>query len=298
MRILDTIQRNLFEPEKELHGSHYIFFKIFELFIASQAIYLVWYWGFYTLKITDVVLPLGLANYIDISFMHGNNLALWNAGIISALIIFAFFRSGSKWFYGIAFLLLHIQYVARFSIGEIPHSANLIGFSVLCFAIGLICFEEPDKRYKFILGSIIFFAGLGYTSAAFSKLIATGIDWVDGRHLWLWIGEKGTDILSREGSWNPNFLQAVALKSIPIATVILIIGLLSEFFGFLLWFKKTRMFIVTALIGMHIGITLSMNIRFDAFIAELILIGYAWPVIINKIWPETPAHGKKLIRFI
>lgn len=298
MRLLDSIKRNLFEPEKELHGSHYIFFKIFELFVASQAIYLMWNWGLYTLKISDVILPLGLANYIDISFMHGNNLPLWNAGIFSALVTFGFFRVWGKWLYGIAFLLLHLQYVARFSIGEIPHSANLIGFSVMCFAIGLIFFEAPDKRYKFILGSIIFFAGLGYTSASFSKLAATGIDWVDGRHLWLWIGEKGTDILSRQGAWNPNFLQELALKSIPIATVILTIGLLSEFFGFLLWFRKTRMFIVTALIGMHLGITITMNIRFDAFVTELILIGYAWPFVIKKIWPEKSAYGKKLTRFV
>lgn len=285
MSIMSTLYENLFQPEKKLNVSHYIFFKLFEFFVLYNTIYLVWYWGFYTLKITDVILPLGLAQYIDISFMHGNTLPLWNAGIVTALVTAAFFRIKTKWVYPTAFLLLHLQYVARFSIGEIPHSANLIGFSVLCFALGMFFFDKEEDRYKFIIGSIIFFAGLGYTSAAISKLIGTGVNWVDGRHLWLWIGEKGTDILSREGAFTPNMLQNLALSSIPVATMILLVGLLTEFFGFLLWFRKTRIYIVTALIGMHIGITLSMNIRFDVFIMELILIGYPWPFLIKKWIP-------------
>ena len=52
-----------------------------------------------------------------------------------------------------------------------------------------------------------------------------------------------------------------------------------------MWFRKTRPYIATFLIGMHIGITLSMNIRFDAFVIELILLGYPWAIWLNKIRP-------------
>lgn len=296
MIITDTIRRNLFERPETITGAHLLFFKILELFIVAKTIQLAWFWGIYTLRIADVVVTLGIANHIDISFMHGNNLPVYNAIIITVLSVITYFRIGSKYQYLVIMVLFHLQYVARYTLGEIPHSANLIGMSVLAFALGQIFFEKYAPKYRFILGIIFFFGGLGYTTAAFSKMIGTGFDWVDGRHLWLWIGEKGTDILSRDGSWQPNFLQSMALSSIPIATTILIFGLLTEFFGFLMWFTKTRPFIVTFIIGMHIGITLSMNIRFDAFVIELILIGYPWAAWYNKLRPGFTSLALK--RFI
>ena len=56
--------------------------------------------GLYTLRIGDVVLELGLANWLDISFMHGNSLPIWNAGLITAMIVAGFFRLG-KWWYSV-----------------------------------------------------------------------------------------------------------------------------------------------------------------------------------------------------
>lgn len=283
MSVLATLQENLFEKDEDVHVGHAYFFKIFELFVVYETIRHAWLWGLYTLKIQDVVLPLGLANYIDISFMHGNSLPIVTAVLTSILVVASFFRLGSKWQYMLAAVLFHFQYIARFSIGEIPHSANLIGMSLLAFGIGFIYFDDAKKRMRFIIGVIIFFAGLGYTSAAISKMIGTGITWVDGRHLWLWMAEKSTDILGREGTFAFNFLQNLAFQYIPVATIILIIGLLSEFFGFLMWYKKTRLYMALALIGMHIGITLTMNIRFDSFVVELILLGFPWPAILPKI---------------
>lgn len=291
--MLDTLRKNLFEYPEETREARLLFFKLFELFIVIETIHLSWYWGLYTLKIIDVVLPLGVANYIDISFMHGNNLPVWNAIIISVLAVLSYFRVAGRWGYAVIIVLFHIQYVARFSIGEIPHSANLIGLSVLSFAVGNLFFTKSEDRFAFIFGTILFFTGLGYFTAAISKLIGTGIFWADGRHLWLWIGEKGTDILSREGAFSPNFLQQMALSSIPVATIILLIGFLTEFFGFLMWFKKIRPYITTAIIGMHLGITLSMNIRFDAFVIQLILIGYPWPALIHTYFSNNKLMVQK-----
>lgn len=79
-----------------------------------------------------------------------------------------------------------------------------------------------------------------------------------------------------------NWLQEAALSSLALATVILLIGWITEFSGVLVWWTKTRPYVVTAIIAMHIGITLTMNIRFDAYVLELIIIGYPWDQLINR----------------
>jgi len=195
----------------------------------------------------------------------------------------------------VVMVLLHIQYVARFSQGEIPHSQNLIGMSVLCFAIGAWFFPDKKQMPRFVMGSIIFFIGLGYTSAFFAKLIGTGFNWFDGRHLWLWIGEKSIDILSREGAWSPNFLQSLALQSTAMASLILLIGWFTELIGFTMWWKKLRPYTTTLLIGMHFGITLTMNIRFDAFVIQLILVGFPWYILLDRYIKSTPKYLKRWV---
>lgn len=296
MKWYEKIGHQLFEPDRNQTAGEIIFFKIFELFILIYTIKYAWEWGIYTqLRNSEVVLPLGIANYIDISILFDWNLALINAAIITLLSVIAFARMGAKWFYLVVIILLHLQYVARFSQGEIPHSMNLIGMSVLCFAIGAIWFPGKRQMPRFVIGSIVFFIGLGYTSAFIAKLIGTGISWYDGRHLWLWISEKSIDVYSTIGYYEPNFLQDLALSYLPVASVILLIGWLTELIGFTMWWKKLRPFTVTLLIGMHIGITMTMNIRFDAFVMQLILIGFPWYLLIDKYVKTTPKWIERLV---
>ncbi len=276
-RIFDHIGNGLFEPERETSPGELLFFKGFELFVLIYTVKFSFEWAAYTqLRNSEVVLPLGIANYIDVSLFFDHYLSFLLAVLITVLIILAFFRIGTKWLYMIVLILFHLLYVIRFSQGEIPHSQNLIGMSVFCFALGTLFIQKPGKRARFIMGAIVFFIGLGYTSAFFSKLIGTGINWYDGRHLWLWISEKSIDILSREGVYEPNLLQEMALQSLAIASIILIIGWLTELIGFTMWWAGLRPYTTTLLIAMHIGITLTMNIRFDAFVIQLFLIGYPW----------------------
>jgi len=279
----------LFEPKRDSSPGETLFFKLFEIFILCYTIKFSFEWAHYTqLRNVDVVLPLGVANYFDVSLFFDHYLSYLIAGSILIISIIAFFRKGPNWLYMVVMLLFHLLYVIRFSQGEIPHSQNLIGMSLLCFAIGLIWY--PDKKYqpRFIIGSILFFIGLGYTTAFFAKLIGTGIHWFDSHHLWLWISEKSVDILSREGVYNPNFLQRLALTNSGIASMILLIGWFTEFIGFTLWWHRLRPYTTTLLIMMHIGITLSMNIRFDAFVYQLILIGYPWYRIFDLYLKKTP----------
>lgn len=289
MRWYEKIGDQLFEPNREVTPGELIFFKFFELFILFYTLKFSWNWGLYAkLHNSEVVLPLGLANYVDVSLFFDHNIPVIIAILITILAILSFLRKGSKWFYAVVIFLLHLQYVIRFSQGEIPHSQNMIGLSVFCLAVGAIFFSEKQKMPRFVLGSIIFFVGLGYTSAFFSKLVASGFNWFDGRHLWLWISEKSVDILSREGSFQLNFLQQLALSSTFMASMILLFGWLTELIGFTIWWKKLRPYTTTLLIFMHFGITLTMSIRFDAFVLELILIGFPWYKLIDRSVTSTP----------
>lgn len=292
----EKLSYQLFDPDREQTPGEVVFFKLFELFVLFYVIKFAWEWGIYTqFRNVEVVLPLGLANYIDVSIFFDYHLALINAGFITLLSIASYFRLGFKWQYMVIMILLHIQYVARFSQGEIPHSQNLIGMAVFCFAIGALFFPDKKQMPRFVMGAIIFFIGLGYTSAFFAKLIGTGIDWFDGRHLWLWIGEKSIDILSREGFYNPNFLQELALKSTAMASLILLIGWMTELIGFTIWWKKLRPYTTLLLIGMHFGITMTMNIRFDAFVMQLILVGFPWYLLFDRYIKTTPEFIKNWI---
>lgn len=296
MKWTKSIKRGLFEPEREITPGEKWFFKLFEVFVIVYTVSYVWDWAGYTqLRNNEVVLPLGLANYFDVSLFFDHHLALINAGIVTVLVLFCFFRMGPKWLYMVVLGLFHLQYVIRFSQGEIPHSQNLIGMSVFCFAIGAWFFPGENRMPRFVMGAIIFFIGLGYTSAFFSKLIGTGIHWYDGRHLWLWISEKSIDILSREGIYQPNFLQQMALNSTAVASVILLVGWFTELIGFTMWWQKLRPYTTTLLLGMHIGITLTMNIRFDAFVMQLILVGYPWYKLIDLYVKTMPVMIKKWV---
>ena len=282
MTFIQKIGTELFEPNRKETKGEILFFRIFELFIMAYVVYYAWDWAYYMVRNREVVLALGIANYIDVSFLFSNSMSFINAALITFFVVISFFRWGSRWQYLIATLLLHLQYVGRYSQGEIPHSMNLIGMSLLGFAVGFMFFTNTTNRRRFILGIIIFFTGLGYTTAAFAKLIGTGFDWANGYHLWLWLAEKKTDILSRTGAFSFNWLQQLALYSWSAATLILLFGWITELSGVLIWWRKLRPYVMTGIIMMHIGITLSMNIRFDAFVYELILLGYPWAKLMDK----------------
>lgn len=290
---MNSLLKNLFEFEKPESIGVKLYLRIFELFLACYTIVYAWDWGFYILRISDVVLPLGMANYIDISLLFGNSLALVNAGLMSMLVITAFLSHRFKWVYIIVFVLLHIQYVTRFSLGEIPHSSNLVGFGVLGLGLGFCFCRNKRQGLSFAYGFLIFFIGLGYTSAAISKLVASGIMWVDGNHLWLWIAEKTTDVLSAEGRVALTQVQELALQNRLIATLLLTGGLVTEFFSFLLWWKKPRPILTTMIIGMHIGIFYSMNIWFMSYMIGLPLIGYHWHKLFNYLAETYNWENKK-----
>lgn len=278
---MNTLLRNLFDFERPFSPGERLFSRLFELAVIYWILYFAWDWGFYIQKIGDVVLPLGIANYLDVSFMFEHGISLVNAGLITVATALAFFR---RWRYGYltVLLLLHLQYAARYCLGEISHGSNIIGIVLVGMALGSMFFRDAGTRWRFIFGFSVFFVGLGYVSAATCKLIATGPTWVDGRHLWMWIAERTVDTFSITGRIEHTLVQKLALSAVPIATLILTFGLLTELFGFLLWFRRTRPYIGTLLFGMHVGILLSMQINFPANNVMLLLLAYPWGDLIDR----------------
>ncbi len=286
--MINNFLNNLFQAQKERTWGELWHFKVFEFFIACYVIKYGWEWASYIPRNSDVVLPLGIANYIDVSFLFGEVWATLNAALITLLIGLSFFRLGYKWQYLLALVLLHIQFAVRFSQGEIPHSMNMVGMSLLALGMATFSYNKPWEISRFTFGTVYFFVGLSYFSAAISKLIGTGINWFNGHHLWLWMAEKRTDILSRTGAFEFNWLQELAYQDVFIASIILLFGWLTELAGVLMWSKKARPYITTAIIGMHLGITMTMNIRFDAYVIELILIGYSWDLLFDRFKLHLP----------
>ena len=74
--------KNLFKTDKEPTKGEALFFKLFELFVIVFVLKYAWQWGPYIQQIGEVVLPLGIAQYIDVSFMFENNISLVNAALI------------------------------------------------------------------------------------------------------------------------------------------------------------------------------------------------------------------------
>jgi len=281
-RLRRSLADGLFGFDREETVGERIAVRLLEAFVACAVIGAAWEWGHYTLRIADVVLPLGLARWIDISFMHGNALPLLNAALITGLVALGFVRVG-RWSYLAAFVLLLFQYAARYSLGEIPHSANVTGTAFLAFALAPFVFSDARHGRRFAVGFTVFFVGLGYTLAAWSKLIATGPLWVDGRHLWIWLYEKGIDAAAKTGVFAFNPVQELALSEYWVATAFLAIGLVTEFFAFLMWWRPFRAPVGLAIVGLHIGIKLAMGILFGAATIIVALLCLPWARAFDRV---------------
>lgn len=284
----------LFDFERQETAADVIFFRLFEFSVISWTLYHSWSWGVYIPNIGDVVLPLGIAEYMDISFMFENNLAIVNATVITIASALAFFR---RWRYGylLVVLGLHLQYVARYSLGEISHGSNIIGVVLVGMAVGVIAFKEGRLQRRFILGYCYFFVGLGYFFSGISKLVATGITWPDGAHHWMWIAEKTVDSFALTGQIDYNIFQNLVLNSWLIATLALAFGMCAELFGWLMWNKKYRPYITTCLIMFHVGILVLMKINFPSNLAILVFLGYPWAALID--WFMT-RYGGVLMQYL
>jgi hypothetical protein len=236
------------------------------------------------------MLPLGLAQYIDVSFMFTHYVAIGNAVLMGVLCVVGFFRLWRP-AYAVALLLFHFQYVARYCLGEISHGSNLVGMGILILGLAHLFFRDASRQRRFTFGSLYFFIGLGYTSAAGCKLIGTGITWPSGQHLLMWIMERKVDTISKFGAFDPNLLQEMVLQNYHWGTLILLFGLVAEGASFMMWFRRYRYYIVMLVVSMHFGIAVSMNIFFAASTYFLILLGLPWGRIFEWTYDRLSVLG-------
>ncbi|HYW36443.1 MAG TPA: hypothetical protein VE868_13625 [Balneolaceae bacterium] len=265
----------LFNADREETNGSVLLFLIFETVTIYQVILFAWKWAFYIPQLAHVVMPVGIAYYVNISFMFSGPYAILNASLITLFLLLGYFRKG-RIFYILALLAMHLQYVARFSQGKVGHGSVFTGMALLCLALTTLFISNDEQRRKLTIGLFLFFMALGYTSASFCKLIASGPGWVHGSHLFLWMKERAVDAQAQNGVYHFNFVQRLLLNHKWLATMILTFGLLTELSGFMLCFRRTRWIEATLLIGMHFGVLIIMDISFMHFLVDVIILGYPW----------------------
>jgi len=280
---MSSLLQQLFDFERPETSGDRLFYRGFEGAVMLATTVLSWYWGLYAMKIAHVASPLGLARFLDVSFVYEHDLTLWIAAVVSICCFAGWMRVAPRVAYPLALLLFHLQYVSRFSLGKTAHGANFVGMSLLGITLAILFFQDPLHQRRFALGYLYFFLGLAYVLAASSKLVGTGLAWSSGDHLWSWIRERHVDLLATNGEHSLNVLQRIALNDYALSTAFLAAGLLTEFAGFLMWFRRTRTWIMLALVGLHLGVSLILEIQFPLYIAELLLLALPWPQWIDLV---------------
>lgn len=261
----------LFGFERPVSKGERVHLVAFELLVIALILNVIWEWAAELPQLDHVVRPLGIANWIDVRFMFGPSAGRINAGSITLALGLGFFNVFRP-AYGLALLGLHLQYVARYSLGKVAHGPTLTGLALLGLGLGALLERDRLSAKRFAFGFSVLTSGIGYFCAAMSKMIATGPTWSDGRHLAIWITERGIDGIGKRGVLEYNALQEVLLGSPVLSTFVLTFGLLAEACAVLAVFRRYRPFALGALVGMHVGVWLSMDILFDMNLALLTLL--------------------------
>jgi hypothetical protein len=279
----------LFGFDREATPGERLQAKLFELFLLQYAVRWAWEWAAFIAQQRAIVVPHGLARYVDLSPLLAGPFAWINALCVTAAALGVAAGRCRRALLPALVVLLHVQYAARHGLGKVSHGSQYVGVGLLVLAVAAWAFPAPAARQRFERGASLFFMGVGYVLAACSKLIASGLGWVHGRHLWLWIGEKGVDQLANLGHWEQNQLQRLCLQHVWLATALLGSGLAAELSGWLLWFARTRVTGTLLLIGLHLGIYGALGILFDAFIYQLLVLGLPWSRWFDQWLPGAPA---------
>jgi hypothetical protein len=268
--------RQLFDPDELETAGQRAQMLCFELVVLLRAQYELWTWAAIIPNQPEILAPTGLGTFIDVSFMLKEpQYAQINAIVCGALMLLGLTRT-LRAGYALAFLSLSLQCAARYGMGKVQHGATMLGMAVLALAIAHLAYRREDLRRKATLGLLVAMISVGYLFAATNKLRSTGLRWVRGQNLWLWIQQKRLDGLSGGGRDELNFMQTFTLSDVRIATAQLTFGLLSELAAAIMWWRPARRWVMLSLAAMHLGISKVMNIHFMPSV--LILLVLALPI--------------------
>lgn len=258
---LDALARNLFGFERPLTPGEAAHHRLVEAYVAGVCALFAWRWAALASRLDGVVMPTGIAHYVDVTWLQGPVVPFVWAGLVTALLV-AGFAGLWRGAYLTALVAMHGLHAAHEVLGKVSHASHLAAMALLGFALAALLFRERPARGRFAVGFTLFFLGLGYTLAGLSKLVGTGPVWADGLHLWMWTQEKHVDLIAKHGAHTFNPLQQLVLSSRAMATAVLAFGWIVELTAWLVWWRRFRTAVLLVIAGMHVGILLSMGIAF------------------------------------
>ena len=146
-----SVIESVFGFRRPVSKGEAIGFRLIEIVTGIFASHYAWTWALYMMHLEDIFLPLGVAHYLNLSVFFQSPWPFINAALISGLVIAGALRLYRHGYLG-ALILLHVQYAARFSQGEIPHSQNATGVLLLALGIGAVFSASPALRQRFSMG--------------------------------------------------------------------------------------------------------------------------------------------------
>jgi hypothetical protein len=274
--------RELFDPDEPESYGRRVQALLFELVVVARAQYELWMWTKIIPLQSGIPKPAGIARVVDVSFMIDGFAASANAALAGVFMLLGLAQR-LRWGYLLGFCAFHLQYVARFGLGKVQHSTNMLGFALLALAAAHLSYRDPVLRRKAAHGLTVLLFSFGYSLAAIAKLRAKGLRWADGHHLWLWVSEKRIDVIAASGRSQVNFLQKLVSKNLHVATLMLAGGLAAEMSSALMWWRRVRRWIMLALAAMHLGIAQVMNIHFVPNVLILLALGLPIAELIDLV---------------
>jgi hypothetical protein len=158
--VLHRLADQLFDFDRHETRGEVVFFTLFEAVVLGILLYQLWSWAFYIQTISDVVLPLGLANYLDVTFMFDSVWPFVNAVALTGLLLAGYGRL-HRGAYAIAFGLLLLQYAARYTLGEISHGTNLTAMVLLAYLDVTFMFDSVWPFVNAVALTGLLLAGYG-----------------------------------------------------------------------------------------------------------------------------------------
>jgi hypothetical protein len=257
-----NLWRELFDPNEPDSLGKRVQASALELTVLVQVHGDLWLWAQQMRTHPGIIAPAGLARYVDVSWLLNSAWAQANAVLTTGFMLLGLLRAW-RGAYLAALLGYHLHYVARFSLGKIGHASNVLGFVLLALGLAHVAYADPAVRRKAALGFMLVLLSIGYTWAAVSKLSRTGLSWIDGHHLWLWIRQRAVDGASSLGTAGPeSALQRLIAHNLRVATLFLALGLFAELSSSLMIVRRFRRWVLFGLVGMHIGILYVLGIVF------------------------------------
>lgn len=216
--------------------------------------------------------PSGLATLVPLAWLsqptaQGVAMVL----VLALLALFVRGRATSAAGLGVFFVVLALNSVARSMTSEDPTGTQ--GSQVPCATLAAWLLGRALAprlgRDREALGTSLAcgVVAAAYTMAAISKLLARGIDWVDGPTLALMIYERASGALA------PLAMLRRGVASVPWLSSLGMAGVLAlESCGWLFLFRKARRAYAAAVVGFHVSSALLLGYPH----AEWALTAIAW----------------------